>query len=322
LIGFSRGNDLLSLIRTLFPFILVLEGIPIATLAGMRTRINRALIVTIILGFLSAVSVWYTWSQNHGLTTFRSNKFALGAGWLVFLAIILAMQNDLQIRFGKIIKIFFVLSSSLLLFFTLTRTNIILLVFIFVLNFFFAQKKSLILVNALLSSIILIAFFKFNLFGINSNTSVTTRLFRSLSLFKNGGLSANGLGADQSILERFAQGREALQLWNSSRLTGIVVLPPYQIFDTIFGTVAQYGLFGLVFLMTGLIQLFTSCKKLMLGRTTKSYEIHVFLMLSIPATFIYDWPADKSFWLAFDVLIFIYFSKSNMEFTKRGIYDR
>lgn len=294
LISILSGNSLLFTFRSLLPILLTFLSLPVIFDAAYSSPKNSISFIILVCGIISAVSVWFVWSQNRGLNDFSTSRFAFDADWVAFLAYIIALaekhESTRMIMLSWLAKI----TIPVFLILSFSRTNIVLLLFITI----FSILSSKIALRTIVVNFLIIAssvFILINFFRINQNYVFVSRITRTWQMLREGGLSNSGLGADLSITYRRQQAEFAKSLWHNNLISGTGTLPQGLSFDTIWGTIAQFGILGLIILLLTLSLFFV---KSLFMLTSGRQIIIPFFVLMIPATAIYNWPANKSFWLA------------------------
>ncbi len=291
-ISLSLKLSPLSIMRSYLPFILFLLALPILFRAS-RVISETFLSITILtLGNLSAFSVWFVWSQRHGLNDFSIERIALDADWLAFLGLIYALHWKTINPKHRFIREISKISIPLFLILSLSRTNLILVLFIFAFHFISSKMKSLASwAYLIVCSILLAVIIKWAL--IIPDSLIYRRFSSTFYLFKSGGFSDQGLGTDLSISLRRQQAEVARKIFLDFPLSGTGIIPENQTFDTLWASLMQFGLIGCALYSIAILLLILQVYR---SNTSFKKQCLSYFALLIPASFIYNWPSNKSFW--------------------------
>lgn len=298
IISVFLNNDIVYILRALLPLFLFYLVLPILYQSGLDITESKFNLIVISLGNISAISVFFVWSQRHGLLDFGLERFALDADWLAFLGLIFCLNSPKS--YSKIVHFYLILSAILIpsfLILSLTRSNIVFVLSIFVASFLAKPRngKNRLLI---LSSMSIVSW----LIYVSSKEFKSEALYRRIvgtwnALLSHGTTSA-GLGSDLSIRYRRSQAELARKTFLESPLFGTGVLPPNQSFDTIWGAVLQFGIIGSIICIWLLISTLPKFG----NHFMKNFSLNLsFLILMIAASFIYNWTSNKSFWIALSI---------------------
>ena len=311
IISVLLDNDIIYILRNLLPFLLFYLVLPIMYQSGLEISESKFNLIVISLGNISAISVFFVWSQRHGLLNFGLERFALDADWLAFLGLIVCLSSPKSD--SKKFQLYIALSTiviPLFLILSLTRSNIIIVLLIFGVSFCArpknGRKRFLILPSMFIISLLIYVSSK-----IFKSEALSRRIFGTWNAFISGGTTSAGIGSDFSIIHRRSQAQVARETFLDSPLFGTGVLPPNQSFDTIWGSVMQFGVIGSVICICLLLSILPKFGRHFMQNL--SFNIS-FPILIIATSFIYNWTANKSFWIALS----IYFAKVIKERVKSG----
>lgn len=298
------GNSPLYIFRNIIFLILLLLSLPIIFQAKSHLKDQTFDLVIVSIGNFSAISVFFVWSQRHGLTNFGAERFALDADWLAFIGFITAITMIMSSN-SKSIRIylgFSIVLIPLFLILSLSRTNAVVVASIILVSFFYKTRTwitnlfRLPTLALFLISLILVS----NVLNIEV---ISRRLIGTWNLFNLGGISEFGLGADLSIQLRNMQSTVAKNAFLNSPIYGSGVLPANQSFDTLWGSAMQFGIIGSFLLI---VLIFNLIYKFKLNFHKNSQFLISFMTAILITSFIYNWPSNKSFWLALS----LFFAKS------------
>jgi hypothetical protein len=303
-VSLFKGFSPLEIIRDQIAILIFICGVPIFFWCASRVKSAQLMDLAVIVGNFSAIAFWYIWSQGHGLNKFSNERIALSSEWTAFLGLAICLSTK---SVSKIRKIFYFASSLFVCIFmllSLTRTNILLITWIIGISLI-ANSNRVYNVSRLVVAISVgIIFLKKFVPELFTNGAFVERILKSWLKYKTGGLSTSGLGADQSVLMRREQALVATNLFENNLFFGCGQLPNGQIFDTIVGSVAKFGLIGTIIFIIFYFRLFDLFIRQ--NSTKESFYLSIGSAL-IPASLIYNWPDERSIWLAlgFSLTIFI-----------------
>jgi len=301
-VSILNGYSILEIVRNQTAILIFLLGIPIAVWCGLNIEIATILDGAVVLGFFSAISFWYVWSQQHGLLRLASGQFALASEWTAFLGLAVSLTTK---SLGRIRNFLYTSSAVLVLLLfiaSLTRTNILLATWIIVMSILIKSGRILNFLKLTTLGFAALGVIIFGLPGLLSNSAFTQRIFGSWNRFSIGGLSDSGLGSDSSLIMRKIQAKLAMSLFSGDPIFGVGQLPRGQTFDTIIACLAQYGILGILLLVCIYLKLYR-----ILGTKSAQSCLYIFPFFSalLPACFIYNWVGGRSIWIASGVALAI-----------------
>lgn len=294
------GFSYLSIGRGLVPQVIFLLSLPIFFEAGIQLDAVVLLRICILSGFISAFSVYILWAQRHGLISLGFERFLYDGDWISFVSILIAVSaRDMNYKLSLLEKSLVVL-TVLLMFGSLSRTNFI-LIFSIILGRQLMKLKIRYFISLFITSSALVYLsLKLSSLYIHSPNVIARRLAGSIHLISIGGLSSGGLGSDLSLKLRSDQTQLAKAIFAEHPAFGIGLLPSDQTFDTIWATPMQFGIIGTSLMAFLLLFLFNLSWKV---SSNFRRTLVLFFLLLLPASFIYNWPSNKSFWVATGFLI-------------------
>ena len=296
-IGYQNQNSTLEIARAMIPFALYFFGLPLAIVSGYSVSFNRLRNLFISLGVIASFAVWFKWSQLRGVNSFGLTRIGLDADWMVFLSFIIILNTRQKEKFQNLYDWISGLLITSFMFLSLTRTNIVLLIFIILISGFFSKnlvRYSLNVVSTAIATLIGI----FTLLKFQQNTSrISSRLTSSFGRLKLG-LSSDGIGGDSSIILRENQKNFSLEIFSNNSMFGVGILPRNVTLDTFFASIAQFGVIGMGIFGSLLYLHFKLTFKPTKNYLDSASGLKILFIMMIPSSFIYNWPANKSVWLA------------------------
>jgi hypothetical protein len=296
--GYQNQNSSLEIARALLPLAMYFFGLPLAIVSTYSVSFKSLRNLFILLGVIASFAVWFKWSQLRGVNSFGLARIALDADWMAFLGFIIIWNTRQKGKFQNLFDWISGLLITSFMFFSLTRTNIVLLICIVIISGFFSKNLVRYFQNvtsAVIATIVgLFTLLKFQ----QNNSIISSRISSSLGEIKFGGLSSNGVGRDASLVLRQNQKNLSLEIFSHNSMFGVGILPRNITLDTFFASIAQFGVIGL-----GIFGLLLYSQFKLTFKPTKNYlesasGLKSLFVLMIPASFIYNWPGNKSVWLA------------------------
>lgn len=306
-ISFLLDISLISILRSYLPYILFLFSLPI--MYKCKDSFSESFITVSVLTFanLSAFSVWFLWSQRHGLHIFPIERIGLDAEWIAFFGFIYALRFQTDTKSLSVLNLVSLIGIPTFLILSLSRTNLIFIFAIIISHFLLFRRNFL--VTSFYMSVFLVSSIVISRFLPGDVVSKTVDRFSStFQLFQIGGLSEQGLGMDLSIYLRRQQTQFAKDHFIENWLIGSGTLPEGQSFDTIWGSLMQYGTIGSILF---LVLISAICWQLVSNDSIFRKHFLIYFFLLVPASVIYNWPSNKSFWLANSLLFALSHSKFN-----------
>jgi len=290
--------SVLTIFRSYLTFILFLLSLPIMYKCKDSLSKNFTTVSVLTLSNLSAFSVWFLWSQRHGLNNFPIERIGFDAEWIAFFGFIYALIYQADGRLLLFLKLFSLISIPFFLIFSLTRTNLIIILTIIFLNLVLF-RRNLFVISFNMSILFVSSIIVVRLLPDDVLSKTFDRFFGTFRLFQIGGLSEQGLGSDLSVSRRREQTQFAKDQFAKNWLLGTKTQPEGQSLDTIWGSIMQFGAIGSILF---LVLLSLICWQLVAKRSLFRKQFLIYFLLLVPASMIYNWPSNKGFWLANSLL--------------------
>lgn len=306
IISYLNGFSPIEIIRNQIAMLIFVCAFPIYFWCGSKIRPSLLLDIAVIIGIFSAFAFWFIWSQGHGLNSFSSDRIALSSEWVAFLSLAICLNHKTDRNLRSILYFVSVLVICLFMLLSLTRTNILLIIWIAAVSLLTRSGRFYNITKFVAILFLGYLFLKSFMPSLFSNSAFVDRILRSWERFKFGGLGSTGIGADQSVVMRSQQSLMAKNIWKTNLFFGSGQLPKNQIFDTILGSFAKFGIIGAGIFIIAYLKLFRIFQKRSSDKFTFYFPLGSAL---IPASLIYNWPAERSIWLALGFMLTIYVSR-------------
>ena len=303
LVGVAKNNSFESFGTA---FNLLVPALWLITIPYAASKVSDEYFLKIIffMGLLSSIITVFKWSQLRGYFTFPLDLIAMDSDWNIYLILILFLLQSKQ--FKKVEKtIFFVtvIFSMLVSFISGTRTFFIIYGYILILCALFAKKQLLHIVTLATSLLFTAIVFKSFI-----PDALERRYVEFFSRLGSLSFSEALNGFDESTNLRALQRSYFKDLWleNISFGSGIGQSTGQSIVvaDTPYAFLAQFGLFGAIYLSLILLFLFKTTIKSIGGiGLEKTKVLTTFFFCLFPITLSYNWTLHKSFWLSLSCLI-------------------
>lgn len=315
-VSLVKGFSPIAILRNQIAILIFVCGFPIYIWCGSKIRTEHIMDLAVIVGNFSAFAFWYLWSQGHGLNTFSTERIALSSEWTAFLGLAICLNSKTASKARKVFYFASTLIVCLFMLLSLTRTNILLILWIICVSLITGSNRISNAMRLGISTVLGIIFLKLFIPGLFSNAAFVGRILNSWQKYKIGGLGTSGIGADQSVLMRHQQTAIANDIFMNNLFFGCGQLPSGQIFDTILGSIAKFGIVGLVIFLSIYLRIF----RLFIRRGAWKSSFYLpFGSALIPASLIYNWPDGRGIWLALGLALTIYISKE-IDFHKAGSF--
>lgn len=204
-IGSSFSNlELLTYLRGNIQVIIFLLGIPIALSCGRRMSKQKFEYLLLLFGLISALSVWYYWSQKHGAYIFSNERFALDADYLAFLGYAAALNSNFTNKFYKLTQWLTILLIPILLFLSLSRTNYVFVMWILLLSLLMNKRKIRLLAYSGIFVLIFIlsGVLRFVSKSLENNPAINSRFIKVFVHFDLNSYIDNASKTDASLIMR------------------------------------------------------------------------------------------------------------------------
>jgi hypothetical protein len=300
LIGSVLNNSSLTLyLRGNIHFFIFLFGLPISLNSGIKSDFSSITNFILLVGIFSSFSVWYYWSQKHRAYSFSSERIALDADYLAFLGYAYGIAIQSRSRIHKILRFFALSLIPIFLFLSLSRTNFVFLIWLTFLSFLWNRRK----ISILSKSLLLI--FVLQILGviasleskISNNSAIQSRIIGTFTNFNIDSYINSKAKTDESLLLREAHGESALNTFKHNLFFGRGSLGAGDYIDHFFGAFAILGVVGFVILCCIIINLINIKGLKNLGWELRRFYL-LFYSTILPASLIYNWTANKAFWLS------------------------